>query len=115
LKQTNRERISLSPEEGEFMRGLFGIGCLAVALGMASMSADAAPQRGPAKFYDEQGGFRGYAWCMQAGGDIFDCNYFNRAQCEMSASGRRLYCAPNPFAAYGSGARPGRGNGWRVY
>ncbi len=39
---------------------------LGAVLGLASVSAEAAPQRGPAKFYDQRGGFRGYAWCLKA-------------------------------------------------
>lgn len=85
------------------------VGLFATALGLAAVTAVAAPQRGPAKFYDEHGGFRGYAWCLKAGPEIFDCNYYNRAQCEMSASARRVYCTPNPFGAYGSSAWPSRG------
>jgi hypothetical protein len=71
---------------------------LGAVLGLASVSAEAAPQRGPAKFYDQNGGFRGYAWCLKAGMEIFDCNYFNKPQCDMSASARRVWCVPNPFA-----------------
>ncbi len=59
---------------------------LGAVLGLASVSAEAAPQRGPAKFYDQHGGFRGYAWCLKAGLEIFDCSYFNKPQCDMSAS-----------------------------
>jgi hypothetical protein len=71
---------------------------LGAVLGLASVAAEAAPQRGPAKFYDQSGGFRGYAWCLKAGMEIFDCNYFNKPQCDMTASGRRVYCVPNPFS-----------------
>ncbi len=77
---------------------------LGAVLGLASVSAEAAPQRGPAKFYDQSGGFRGYAWCLKAGMEIFDCNYFNKPQCDMTASGRRVYCVPNPFSG-GAGLR----------
>ena len=71
---------------------------LGAVLGLATVAAEAAPQRGPARFYDQNGGFRGYAWCLQSGMEIFDCNYFNKGQCDMTASGRRLWCVPNPFA-----------------
>ena len=77
---------------------------LAAILTLAGVSADAAPRRGPATFYDQQGQFRGYAWCLSSRGAVSDCNYFNRAQCEMSASGRRGYCVPNPFS-YDYGGR----------
>jgi hypothetical protein len=80
-------------------KSIIALSLLGAVLGLASVAAEAAPQRGgPAKFFDRNGGFRGYAWCLKAGMQIFDCNYFNYAQCEMSASGRRLYCVPNPFA-----------------
>ena len=78
-------------------KSIIAASLLGAVLGLASMSAEAAP-RGPAKFYDQNGGFRGYAWCLKAGLEIFDCNYFNRAQCDVSASTRRVYCVPNPFA-----------------
>jgi hypothetical protein len=78
-------------------KSIITLSLLGAVLGLASVSAEAAP-RGPAKFYDENGGFRGYAWCLQTGIEIFDCNYFNRAQCYASASTRRVYCTPNPFA-----------------
>ena len=59
--------------------------------------AEAAP-RGPVRFYDDRGQDRGYLWCLQAGLQIFDCNYFTKAQCDMSASARRVWCVVNPFA-----------------
>ena len=37
-------------------------------------------------------------WCLKAGLQIFDCNYFTKAQCDMSASARRVWCVVNPFA-----------------
>lgn len=78
-------------------KSIIALGLLGAVLGMASVAAEAAP-RGPARFFDENGGFRGYAWCLKSGPLIFDCNYFTLAQCQMSASGRRVYCAPNPYA-----------------
>jgi hypothetical protein len=79
-------------------KSIIALSLFGAVLGMASVSAEAAP-RGPAKFYDQYGGFRGYAWCLKSGIQIFDCNYFSYAQCDMSASGRgRVYCTPNPFA-----------------
>jgi Protein of unknown function (DUF3551) len=78
-------------------KSIIALSLLGAVLGLASVSAEAAPRGGPAKFYDRNGGFRGYAWCLKVGIEIFDCNYFNKAQCDMSASGRRAYCTPNPF------------------
>lgn len=78
-------------------KSIIALSVLGAVLGLAGVPAEAAP-RGPAKFYDQNGGFRGYAWCLKAGLEIFDCNYFNKAQCDMSASTRRVYCTPNPFA-----------------
>lgn len=98
------------------MRNFPKIGALAVALALASAAAEAAPQRGPTKFYDQHGGFRGYAWCIRTGdGSAVNCNYYNRAQCEMATSYAWLACIPNPFAAYGSTAQPRRGNSRRAY
>ncbi|MDQ8726939.1 DUF3551 domain-containing protein [Bradyrhizobium sp. LHD-71] len=78
-------------------KSIVTLSLLGAVLGLASVSAEAAP-RGPARFYDQHGGFRGYAWCLQQGLEIFDCNYFNKAQCDMSASTRRVWCVQNPFA-----------------
>jgi hypothetical protein len=77
-------------------KSIIALSLLGAVLGLASVSAEAAP-RGPAKFYDQHGGFRGYSWCLKSGTEIYDCNYFNKAQCDVSASARRLYCVPNPF------------------
>lgn len=80
-------------------KSIIALSLLGAVLGLASVAAEAAPQRGgPAKFYDQNGGFRGYAWCLKAGLQIFDCNYFNLAQCNMTAYGRGVYCVPNPHA-----------------
>jgi hypothetical protein len=79
-------------------KSIIALSLLGAVLGLASVSAEAAP-RGPAKFYDQNGGFRGYTWCLQRGLEIFDCNYFTHAQCSASASARRLWCVVNPFAA----------------
>jgi hypothetical protein len=78
-------------------KSIIALSLLGAFVGLASVPAEAA-SRGPARFYDQNGGFRGYAWCLKVGMEIFDCNYFNKAQCDMSASGRRAYCTPNPFA-----------------
>ena len=78
-------------------KSIFTLAVVSAVLGAASVAAEAAP-RGPATFYDRNGGFRGYAWCLKSGMEIFDCNYFNKAQCDMTASGRRVYCVPNPHA-----------------
>ncbi|MBR1030374.1 DUF3551 domain-containing protein [Bradyrhizobium liaoningense] len=39
-----------------------------------------------------------YAWCIQNSeyGYPGDCSYQTREQCQMSASGRKGYCAQNP-------------------
>jgi hypothetical protein len=77
-------------------KSIIALTVLGAVVGLASVSAEAAP-RGPAKFYDQYGGFRGYAWCLkQATLPAFDCNYFNYAQCQASASTRAVYCVPNP-------------------
>ena len=55
---------------------IIALSVLGAVAGLAAVSAEAAP-RGPAKFYDRNGGFRGYAWCLKQGILIFDCNYFN--------------------------------------
>lgn len=78
-------------------KSIFTLAVVSVVLGAAGVAAEAAP-RGPAAFYDSRGGFRGYAWCLKDSWAVFDCNYFTRVQCDMSASGRRAYCTPNPFA-----------------
>ena len=78
-------------------KSIIALSLLGAVLGLASVSAQAAP-RGPAQYFDDRGGFRGYAWCLQQGLEIFDCNYFNLAQCQVSASTRRVWCVQNPFA-----------------
>jgi hypothetical protein len=79
-------------------KSIITLSLLGAVLGLASVSAEAAPFRGPAKFYDQNGGFRGYAWCLKSGMQIWDCNYFTKEQCDMSASARRVYCVVNPHA-----------------
>ena len=78
-------------------KSIIALGLLGAVLTLASVSAQAAP-RGPARFFDDRGGFRGYAWCLQQGLEVFDCNYFNRGQCQVSASTRGVWCVQNPFA-----------------
>lgn len=78
-------------------KSIIALSLIGAVLGLAGVSAEAAP-RGPVRFYDQNGGDRGYLWCLKAGMEIFDCNYFNKAQCDMSASGRRVWCVVNPFA-----------------
>jgi hypothetical protein len=116
LQPVTGARISFHDTKEKTMRRFLGLGCLAFALALTSVAAEAAPQRGPTKFYDSQGGFRGYAWCRRTGdGTAVDCNYYNRAQCEMTTSYAWLACIPNPFTAYGSTAQPRRGNSRRAY
>ena len=78
-------------------KSIIALSLLGAAVGLANVPAEAA-QRGPVRFYDSRGQDRGYLWCLKAGMEIFDCNYFNKAQCDMSASARRVYCVVNPFA-----------------
>ncbi len=78
-------------------KSVIALSLLGAVLGLASVPAEAAP-RGPTQYFDDRGGFRGYAWCLQQGLEIFDCNYFNLAQCQVSASTRRVWCVQNPFA-----------------
>jgi hypothetical protein len=79
---------------------IVALSVLGAVAGFAAASAQAAaPRGGPPKFYDRNGGFRGYAWCLkQATLPEFDCNYFTFAQCQASASTRAVYCVPNSFA-----------------
>src|SRR5688572_2014067 len=61
---------------------IIALSVIGAVAGFAAASAEAA-QRGPATFYDRNGGFRGYAWCLkQATLPEFDCNYFTYAQCQ---------------------------------
>jgi hypothetical protein len=77
---------------------IIALSVIGAVAGFAAATAEAA-QRGPAKFYDRNGGFRGYAWCLkQATLPEFDCNYFTYAQCQAAASTRAVYCVPNSFA-----------------
>jgi len=41
-----------------------------------------------------------YAWCIQDSeyGYPGDCSYQTREQCQLSASGRKGFCGPNPAA-----------------
>jgi hypothetical protein len=79
---------------------IIALSVLGAVAGFAAASAEAAaPRGGPPKFFDRNGNFRGYAWCLkQATLPAFDCNYFNFAQCQASASARPVYCVPNPHA-----------------
>jgi hypothetical protein len=81
-------------------KSIIALSLLGAVLGIASVPADAASRRqsGPVRFVDQNGGDRGYLFCKKAGIDIFDCNYFNRAQCDASLVGSRLYCVVNPWA-----------------
>jgi hypothetical protein len=46
---------------------------------------------------------RDYPYCIQGGGYGYpgDCSYSTYAQCQASASGRRVYCDVNPVFAFG--------------
>lgn len=81
-------------------KSIIALSLLGAVLAAASVPAEAATRapRGPVRFYDDRGNDRGYLWCLKAGMQIFDCNYFTKAQCEMSASARRVWCVVNPFA-----------------
>jgi hypothetical protein len=79
---------------------IIALSVLGTVAGFAAASAEAAaPRGGPPKFFDRNGGFRGYAWCLkQATLPEFDCNYFTYNQCLAAASARAVYCVPNSFA-----------------
>ena len=51
-------------------KSIITVSLLGAVLGLASVAAEAAP-RGPATFYDQNGGFRGYLWCLKSGMEIF--------------------------------------------
>ena len=75
---------------------ILAVSAFAVAgLGLAT---DAMAQT---KFYDQSGGFRGYAWCRKIGMDIGDCNYYNLSQCQATGLLGPAYCVPNPFTPAG--------------
>ena len=69
-----------------------------LAVGAATLAGS-----GPAAAYD-------YPWCIQGGGWGIpgDCSYSSYAQCQASASGRRVYCNINPRVAFGQQQRRGR-------
>ena len=80
---------------------IIALSVLGAVAGFAAASAEAAAPRssGPQRFYDRNGGFRGYAWCLkQATLPAFDCNYYTYQQCYASAMGRPVYCVANPHA-----------------
>jgi hypothetical protein len=116
-QQMPRASVVFQIRKGRPMhKHLAKFGFAALVLSLASVSTQAAPQRGPTQFYDQNGGFRGYAWCRKAGMDIVDCNYYTQAQCGASGAGYLpAYCVPNPFSAQGSGDRPRRGNSRQSY
>ena len=55
------------------------------------------PTPGNAQYWQGKG-----TWCIQppVGGGIWDCSYYNRWQCEQSASGRSGGCVPSPAAEW---------------
>ena len=81
-------------------KSIIALSLLGAVLGIASVPADAAQRgpRGPVRFVDHNGNDRGFLFCKKAGMDIFDCNYFTRAQCDASIIGSRLYCVVSPWA-----------------
>jgi hypothetical protein len=82
-------------------KSIIALSLLGAVLGIASVPADAASRRpgGPVRFFDHNGGDRGFLFCKKAGMDIFDCNYFTRDQCNASLMPPgRLYCVVSPWA-----------------
>jgi hypothetical protein len=87
-------------------------GCAMLAfLSIAALAspADAATARreanGAIRYYDDNGGDRGYAWCLKRGGRWFggwsDCSFFSYGQCRAAIIGPPGGdCEPNPFAYY---------------
>ena len=69
------------------------------AAGVATIATSA-----PAAAFD-------YPWCIagRGVGSPGDCQYRTYAECMTTASGRALYCSPNPRAAFGRGPAPRRG------
>ncbi len=86
---------------------------VAIAVLFAAVSAqpvEAASARrepnGAIRYFDDNGGDRGYAWCRQRGGwgtmNPPDCSYYTLRQCQAStigAYGLGNLCSPNPYAA----------------
>ena len=92
------------------VRTLLGGACAAAAVlsigVLVAQTANAASVRvqpnGAVRFYDDQGGDRGYAWCLYGGGSglgIPVCDYYTLDQCR--ASGVPVGdCTPNPWSYY---------------
>ena len=62
---------------------------------VTAMIGGAAPAN--AQYWQGKG-----SWCIMPppGGGTWDCGYYNRWQCEQSASGRRGSCTPSPAAEW---------------
>jgi hypothetical protein len=69
-------------------------------LALLTVGAATMTGSGPAAAID-------YPYCIQGGGWGIpgDCSYRTYAQCQASASGRRVYCNVNPRFAYGQQRR----------
>ncbi|ETR75828.1 hypothetical protein X566_24525 [Afipia sp. P52-10] len=81
-----------------------------VTIGAAAISqAEAATARrepnGAVRYYDDNGGDRGYAWCLRRSGRWFsgwsDCSYYTYGQCRAAIIGPPGGdCEPNPWSYY---------------
>jgi hypothetical protein len=86
------------------MRGI-GAAAAVLAIGfLAAQPAEAVSVRtqpnGAIRFYDDQGGDRGYEWCLQGGGSglgIPVCDYYTEAQCRASLVNVG-FCVRNPWS-----------------
>jgi hypothetical protein len=76
---------------------------MAAIVALSAVSAVTVASPTPASAYD-------YPYCAQGRGFGIpgDCSYSSYGQCMAAASGRGLYCAVNPRAAYNGGPRRGR-------
>jgi hypothetical protein len=85
---------------------LIALGAVAMIAALSAQTAEAASVRvqpnGAVRFYDDQGGDRGYEWCLQGGGSdlgIPVCDYYTEAQCRASLVNVG-FCVPNPWSYY---------------
>ena len=49
-------------------------------------------------FYDQQGQFRGQAWCWRRGPGIQDCSFYTYEQCMMAVGGLFGFCERSPWS-----------------